>query len=185
MSMSTTLPRSPAGESGVELSHSRAGPNEGRSASIGSGTEDVIVGFTRVLQSAAGLMGAMPSSAPPDGRTMEATTQAIAITGTIDRAVFFMGRLFLSHREAREVSHRHREGMRRSHGNLLPQGLERRTQLRREQLRLLPRREVTALVDLVEVDQVLVGTPGPCLRRSIDVLREDRDGYRQRDLGGL
>src|SRR5258705_4343411 len=51
-----------------------------------------------------------------------------------------------------------------------------------EELRLLPRGEVPALVDLVEVDQVGIGAPGPRLRGSIDVLRKDGDGRGERDL---
>jgi hypothetical protein len=43
----------------------------------------------------------------------------------------------------------------------LPQRLERGAQLRREQFRVLPRREVTTLVDFMEVDQVAKGAPGP------------------------
>src|SRR5437016_14293691 len=43
----------------------------------------------------------------------------------------------------------------------LPQGLERRAQLSREELRLLPRGEVAALGGLVEIDQVLIGTTDP------------------------
>src|SRR5882672_10344679 len=62
---------------------------------------------------------------------------------------------------------------------------ERGPELGTEELGFLPRREVPALVDLVEVDQVAIGAPGPGLRGSIDVLRKYRDGHRQRDLGGL
>ena len=67
----------------------------------------------------------------------------------------------------------------------LAQRSERGPELGREELRLLPRREVAALVDLVEVDQVAIGAPGPCLRGAIDLPRKDRDGDRERDLGGL
>src|SRR3982751_2896837 len=62
---------------------------------------------------------------------------------------------------------------------------KRGTDLFREKLRLLPGREVAALVDLVEVDQVAIGAPGPCLRGPIHILRKDRDRHRERDLGGL
>jgi hypothetical protein len=55
-------------------------------------------------------------------------------------------------------------------GNALAERSERRSALGAEELRLFPRREVTALVDLVEVDQVAIGAPRPCLRGSIDVL---------------
>ena len=44
---------------------------------------------------------------------------------------------------------------------VLPQRLERRAQFGREQLRVLPHREVAAPVGLVEVDQVAEGAPGP------------------------
>src|SRR6266576_2258534 len=43
----------------------------------------------------------------------------------------------------------------------LPQRLERRAQLGGEELRLLPRGEVSALGDLVEIDQVLIGAADP------------------------
>ena len=69
--------------------------------------------------------------------------------------------------------------------NRLPQRPERGSELGGEKLRLLPRREVTTLVDLVEVDQVTVGAPGPRLRNSIDLVRKHRDGHRERDLGGF
>src|SRR3982074_3838481 len=69
--------------------------------------------------------------------------------------------------------------------NRLTQRFERGSQLRAEQLRLFPGREVSALVDLVEVDQVAIGAPGPSLRASIDLRGKSRDGHRQRDLGGL
>jgi Carbon-nitrogen hydrolase len=46
-------------------------------------------------------------------------------------------------------------------------------------------REVPALVDLVEVDQVAMSAPGPCFRGSIDLLRKYRDGHRERNLVGL
>src|SRR5260370_36126193 len=44
----------------------------------------------------------------------------------------------------------------------LAQRFERGAELRAEKLRLLPGREVSALVDLVEVDQVAIGAPRPC-----------------------
>src|SRR5438094_8970806 len=46
----------------------------------------------------------------------------------------------------------------------LTQRLERGSELGTEQLGLLPRSEVSALVDLVEVDEVAIGAPRPCLR---------------------
>src|SRR5688572_23299874 len=62
---------------------------------------------------------------------------------------------------------------------------ERRPELGTEELRLLPGGEVTALIDLVKVDQVSVGAPRPCLRGSVDLLRKYRDGHRERYLRGL
>ena len=43
---------------------------------------------------------------------------------------------------------------------------------------------MAAFVDLVEVAEVAVGAPGPCLGGSIVLAREDRDGDWKRDLGG-
>src|SRR5712675_1177755 len=37
----------------------------------------------------------------------------------------------------------------------------------------------------MEVDQVPIGAPGPCLGGSIDILRKYGDGHRERNLGGL
>src|SRR6476619_4444755 len=51
MSMSTTLPPRSAGVSGRELIHSPPMLNAGSLPSIGSGTEDVIIGFMGILQS--------------------------------------------------------------------------------------------------------------------------------------
>src|SRR5215213_6475012 len=50
-----------------------------------------------------------------------------------------------------------------------------------EQLRLLPRREVTALVDLVEVDQVGVGLLGPAPRGLVLLAGKDAHGNRDGD----
>src|SRR5206468_8281884 len=55
----------------------------------------------------------------------------------------------------------------------------------RKELGLLPRSEVSAPVDLVEVGKVAIGAPSPGLRGAIDVLGKYCDGYRQRDLAGL
>src|SRR3954465_14690709 len=52
---------------------------------------------------------------------------------------------------------------------------ERLSELGTEELRLFPRGEVSAPVDLMEVDQVAIGAPGPCLRGSIALPRKDRD----------
>ena len=58
---------------------------------------------------------------------------------------------------------------------------ERGTDLEGEQLRLLPGREVVALVDLVEVDEVGVGLLGPTPRRLVELSREDAHGSRNLD----
>src|SRR5215217_3221127 len=62
---------------------------------------------------------------------------------------------------------------------------ERGANLRREQLRLLPRREVAALVDLDEVDEVGVGLLDPAPRRLILLAGKDAHGYRTRDALGV
>src|SRR5687768_1745004 len=67
----------------------------------------------------------------------------------------------------------------------LPQRFERRAQLRREQLRILPHCEVPAPVDLVEVQQLGEGATGPGLLGANDLVREHRDGHRDLDFGGL
>ena len=65
---------------------------------------------------------------------------------------------------------------------VLAQRPERRAQLLGEELRLLPRREVTALVDLVEVDELGIGALGPAPRRLVDLAGKHRHGDRDRDL---
>src|ERR1700751_3701538 len=62
---------------------------------------------------------------------------------------------------------------------------ERRAQLGREQLRLLPGGEVAAFVDLVEIDEVAVGTLGPTLRRAVDLAWKHRHCDRDRYVRGL
>src|SRR5690242_9435510 len=62
---------------------------------------------------------------------------------------------------------------------------ERLAELSTKKFRLFPRREMPAPIDFVEVGQVLVGAPGPCLWRPVDVLRKHRDGYWQGNLGSL
>src|SRR5262245_35570291 len=49
--MSTTLPRSSAGVSGGELIHGPPPSKEGRLPSMGSGIDEVIIGFMGVLHS--------------------------------------------------------------------------------------------------------------------------------------
>src|SRR5207342_3404478 len=60
------------------------------------------------------------------------------------------------------------------------QRTERCAELGREQLRLLPRSEVAALVDLVEVDDVRVARLDPASRTPPDLAREGREGERDR-----
>ena len=62
---------------------------------------------------------------------------------------------------------------------------ERGTEFSGKELGLLPRGEVAALVDFVEVGQVAIGAPRPGFRGSIDLVRKNRDGHGERDLGGL
>lgn len=62
-----------------------------------------------------------------------------------------------------------------------PQWPERSPQLRAEKLWLFPGGEMSAFVDLVEIDEVAVGAPGPCLRRPIDVIGNG-DCDRKRDV---
>src|ERR1700745_1375540 len=62
---------------------------------------------------------------------------------------------------------------------------ERGTDLVAEELRLFPGGEVAAHADLVKVGEGGIGAPGPGLRGPEDVFREDRDGHRDGDLGGL
>jgi hypothetical protein len=56
-----------------------------------------------------------------------------------------------------------------------PERSERCPYLGRKQLRLLPRGEVSALIDPVKVDQVTICPSGPALRRSIALPRNERD----------
>src|SRR5215216_4184429 len=65
------------------------------------------------------------------------------------------------------------------------EGSERGAELGTEEFRLFPGGEVAALVDLVEVDQVAIGAPGPCLRGSIDLVRKYRDGHREGNVSGF
>jgi hypothetical protein len=61
-----------------------------------------------------------------------------------------------------------------------PQWPERSPQLHAE--RLFPGGEMSAFVELVEVDEVAVGAPGPCLRRPIDVIGKYGDCDRKREV---
>src|SRR6266852_1778223 len=62
---------------------------------------------------------------------------------------------------------------------------ERLSELGTKEFGFFPGGEVTALVDLVEVYQVAIGAPGPCLRGLIILVRKNRDGHRERDFVGL
>src|ERR1700751_4307794 len=66
-----------------------------------------------------------------------------------------------------------------------PKRPKRGAKFRAEELRLFPRCEVPAFVDLLEIDQVAVSAPGPFLRPPIDVSRKPRDFDGKRDLAGL
>src|SRR5713226_10778638 len=59
---------------------------------------------------------------------------------------------------------------------------ERLSELGTKEFGFFPGGEVTALVDLVEVYQVAIGAPGPCLRGLIILVRKNRDGHRERDF---
>src|SRR5215475_9057412 len=67
----------------------------------------------------------------------------------------------------------------------LTQGLECGANLFGEQLRLLPRCEVAALVDLVEVDEVGIGALHPAPRRLVCLVRKDAHGHRNGDALGV
>src|ERR687894_1786916 len=67
----------------------------------------------------------------------------------------------------------------------LAQRSEPRSELLGEQLWLLPRREVTTPVDLVEVDEVGVGLLGPAPRGLICLAGKDARGHRNGDALGV
>src|SRR3712207_2421995 len=67
----------------------------------------------------------------------------------------------------------------------LAQRSEPRAELLGEQLGLFPGREVAALVDLVEVDQIGVGLLGPTPRGLICLVGEDARGHRDGDALGV
>src|SRR6476660_6303882 len=66
-----------------------------------------------------------------------------------------------------------------------PQRPERRPDLRRQGLRLLPGCDMAALVHLVVVDELGVGAFGPAQRGRIQLVREDRDADRYLDALGV
>src|SRR5947209_15358045 len=85
---------------------------------------------------------------------------------------------------ARAGGHRASSGITPSYE--LPQWPECAADLRGEQLWLLPGGEVTALVDLVPVDEVAEGPLAPAPRRPVDLRREHRDRDREsRDVDGV
>src|SRR5215831_8744407 len=87
-------------------------------------------------------------------------------------------------RRAQRARRKPREGRRAAiFSAWLTQRSERRPQLGTEQLRLLPRRKVSTLVDFVEVNQIAIGAPGPGLRGAVELPRKYRDGDRERDIG--
>ena len=61
---------------------------------------------------------------------------------------------------------------------------ERRAQLLHEELRLFPRREVPALVDLVEVERFGYAALRPAARRLVKLVGEDGDGRRDGEVLG-
>src|SRR5262245_18627449 len=67
----------------------------------------------------------------------------------------------------------------------LAQRSKRSAHLGTEELRLLPRREVGALVELVVVDEVRIGLLRPTARSRVDLVREDAHSYRDLDAPGV
>src|SRR3954469_1058033 len=67
----------------------------------------------------------------------------------------------------------------------LPQRAERGSEFGTEEFRFLPRGEVAALFDFVEVDEIAIGAPSPCLRDLIDLFRKHRDGHGEGNFRGL
>src|SRR4029077_6423419 len=123
-------------------------------------------------------IGGLSSSAPPAETVIAPITLTAMMAAITKIGICFMERPFIRGRGRRARS------ARRVFLKSLTQRPERGSELRAEKLWLFPGREVTALID-VEIDQVPIGVPGPCLRGSIDLLRKYRDGHRERDLGGL
>src|SRR5689334_13131889 len=64
-----------------------------------------------------------------------------------------------------------------------PQGSASSPDLLTEQLRLLPCREVPAIIGFVEVDEIAIATLRPATRRLINLSREDR--YCDRYVGDI
>src|SRR5215470_4038115 len=62
---------------------------------------------------------------------------------------------------------------------------ERGAKLGTEELRLFPRREVTALVDLVVIDELGIGPLSPAARRLILLAGKDAHGHRDGDALGV
>src|SRR3954470_4512241 len=69
---------------------------------------------------------------------------------------------------------------------LLAQRPEGGAKLFGEQLRLLPGREVAAAIEPVVVDEVVrIGALGPAARSLVELVGEDADGERDRDVLGI
>src|SRR3984893_2345400 len=140
-------------------------------------------------------IGAASPSACPDAGAMSATTPASAPTAASTKTIRLIRCLLqICPIEPLRNPAITDQGSEQASSQAIPnqpgrprlaERSERRSELGTEELGFLPRGEVSALVDLVEVDQVAIGAPGPCLRGSVDVVRKYRDGHRQRDLGGL
>ncbi len=67
----------------------------------------------------------------------------------------------------------------------IAQTSERRAELVREQLGMLPHREVAAAIDLMEIREVGEGAAGPRFLSANDLIREYRDRHRDGDLARL
>jgi hypothetical protein len=75
--------------------------------------------------------------------------------------------------------------VRAAHVSLITAVIGTRLDLVSKEFRLLPRREVTALIDLVPVDEVVEVLYGQATRRTVDLAGKDRHGHRNRDLHGV
>src|SRR5713101_3485651 len=67
----------------------------------------------------------------------------------------------------------------------LAQRSERRTELGGEEFRLLPLRKVTALIGLMEINELVITTLSPASWRTADLAGKDRYGSRDRDVHGV
>jgi hypothetical protein len=62
---------------------------------------------------------------------------------------------------------------------------ERRADLSGKEFRLFPRRKVIGLIGLMEINEVVITSPGPTPRRAIDLARKYRHSNRERDVPSL